>query len=376
MFALSALRAVALRGRMPRALSSSIFAALFAVLAATQAHAQSALDRANFDNLDVAIYWYGANGVNQRAVPGQSNPFFNPARPTVIYMHGWQPNTVQSLSRETFNRSELNSNGDVARPWIDRGWNVGIFYWNQFADEGEVKDAEAKIYTAAGPRQMRWRNAAGNYTAGPAQSVTTQFISVYRAAMSGYTGSQVRLVGHSLGAQLAINAASELLRQRNAGTLASNLLPLRVALLDAAFLNGARDYLGGKWPGEVARENVSANRGTLSYEYYRTSGATSNGFIGDTNQGLIDMVTMTEIKPWYFNAFEIDKKHRMAPGWYFESMGTSVKVKCTGRVALSASVDNATLRNYANAATKFEQLDGKYTRGVSDDTFDQKGDGC
>ncbi|MFC3148283.1 hypothetical protein [Piscinibacterium candidicorallinum] len=41
-----------------------------------------------------------------------------------------------------------------------------------------------------------------------------------------------------------------------------------------------------------------------------------------------------------------------------------------------ASVDDATLRGLANAATKFEQLDGKYTRGVGDDTFDQKGDGC
>jgi hypothetical protein len=374
MFALSAVRPGAPRGPVPRALLALLLAVL--TLLAPLARAQSALDRANFENLDVAIYWYGAGGVNQRAVPGQFNPFFNPARPTVIYMHGWQPNTVAGLKRETFDRSELNSNADVARPWIDRGWNVGIFYWNQYADEGEVKDAEAKIYTAAGPRQMRWRNAAGSYTAGPAQSVSAQFINVYRAAMNGYTGNQVRLVGHSLGAQLAIHAASELLRQRNAGSLPANLAPLRVGLLDAAFLNGARDYLGGKWPGEIARENVSFNRGTISYEYYRTSGATSNGLIGDTNQGLIDMVTMTEIKPWYFNAFEIDKKHRMAPGWYFESMGTVLRVKCTARPALAASMDDATLRNLANAATKFEQLDGKYTRGVGDDTFDQKGDGC
>jgi hypothetical protein len=26
---------------------------------------------------------------------------------------------------------------------------IGVFYWNQFADEGEVKDAAAKIMTSA-----------------------------------------------------------------------------------------------------------------------------------------------------------------------------------------------------------------------------------
>jgi hypothetical protein len=41
---------------------------------------------------------------------------------------------------------------------VQAGYNVGIMYWNQFADEDEVKDAEAKIWTATGTRAMRWKN--------------------------------------------------------------------------------------------------------------------------------------------------------------------------------------------------------------------------
>jgi len=62
---------------------------------------------------------------------------------------------------------------DTAAGWINAGWNVGIFVWNQFSDEttgvsgawfGDgpppqgVLDAEAKIWTANGPRGMRWRD--------------------------------------------------------------------------------------------------------------------------------------------------------------------------------------------------------------------------
>ena len=41
--------------------------------------------------------------------------------------------------------------------WKADGWNVAIFYWNQMADEDEVKDAEAKIWSTNGPKGMRYR---------------------------------------------------------------------------------------------------------------------------------------------------------------------------------------------------------------------------
>lgn len=32
--------------------------------------------------------------------------------------------------------------------WIQAGWNVGAFYWNQYADEELPQDTECKIWTS------------------------------------------------------------------------------------------------------------------------------------------------------------------------------------------------------------------------------------
>ncbi len=355
-------------------------AALLAAPGFVSAQVISAQDAGNFQQLDVNLYWYGPNGQNQRAIAGQSNPYFSKTRPTIIYIHGWQPNSVTQLRRESFDRLAVNDNADVARAWIDRGWNVGIFYWNQLADEGEVKDAEAKIYTVNSSQftnATRWRDSSGAYHLGPALTVTQQFVNVYRSAMSGYTGGEVRFAGHSLGAQLAITSASALWKQKNAGLLPANLVPARVALLDTAYLSGPHSWINNQWTGEVGRTLVRENRSEIMYENYRTSGSTSNGFIGDTNQGLIDMTAFVEVKPWMYGAFDFTNKHNFAVGYYFDGMGYAApRVQCTGQPVPSAAQSSAVLRTLSNNAVKYEQIDGKYSKSPGDDTWDQKGDGC
>jgi pimeloyl-ACP methyl ester carboxylesterase len=342
-----------------------------------QAQAIEAQNPANFDQLDVNIYWYGANGMNQRAIPGQANPWFDPAKPTIIFVHGWQNGTTQRRFRESFNRTELNGNGDVARAWLDRGWNTGIFYWNQLADEGEVKDAEAKIYTVDASKftnATRWRDAAGTYRRGPNLTVTEQFVNAYVSAMQNFNGPEVRIAGHSLGAQLAITATSALWKQGKAGTLAWHKVPQRVALLDTAYLQGAHSWIGNKWTGEVGRALVQENRHEIAYENYRTSGATSNGFIGDDNRGLIRMTAFVEVKPWMYGAADFSKKHNFAVGYYFMGMGLTPKVKCTGAPVPSAGQATSLIRRLHSAT--FDQIDGKYTTTPTDDTWNQDGDGC
>lgn len=34
--------------------------------------------------------------------------------------------------------------------WIDKGWNIGIFYWDMFLDEFSVIDVEVKIWSNNG----------------------------------------------------------------------------------------------------------------------------------------------------------------------------------------------------------------------------------
>jgi hypothetical protein len=357
-------------------------AAITFAVTATHINAQTidAQNPANFEQLDVNLYWYGPGNVSERAIAGQTNPWYNPSKPTIIYIHGWENGTTQRRFRESFDRSTLNKNADVARGWIDRGWNVGIFYWNQLSDEGEVKDAEAKIYTVDKSKftnATRWRDVNGAYHPGPNLTVTQQFVNAYKSAMQNYGGAEVRLAGHSLGAQLAVTAASALWKEGKAGTLAANKVPKRVALLDHAYLNGPHGWINNQWTGEVGRALVRENRGDIAYENYRTSGTSSNGFIGDNNQGLIDMTAFVEVRPWMFGAFDFGSKHNFAPGYYFESINYApAKVKCSGRPVPSASQSIDMIRALQNVGAKFDQIDGRYSTAPGDDTWDQKGDGC
>ncbi len=337
-----------------------------------------AKDPRNFDELDVNIYWFGVGDVSERAVAGQPNRYYDPSKPTVIYMHGWAGGSAQKRYRESYDRTQWNKNADVGKAWREAGWNVGAFYWNQYSDEGEVKDAEAKIYTELGPQKMRWRDAQGNYNEGPAKSVMLQAVERMESVMSDYRGAELRLVGHSLGAQLAIHVSGELWRRNKAGKVPTNLVPKRVALMDPAFLQDGRPYLNNRWTGEIARENVSANRSEILYEAYRSSPATSNFIIGDVNQGLLEMTAFVELKPWYYPFYDVRAKHNMAPGWYFESLTSNLTVKCSGLAVPSASVPNATLRVMQDAQKHYEQIDsdGAYTYAVADDEFVDKKVAC
>ncbi|MGY8832727.1 MAG: hypothetical protein ACKVIS_24995, partial [Pseudomonadales bacterium] len=234
-----------------------------------------------FQNLDHGLYWFGYGDSWQKAVPGQTNAYYVASKPTLIYIHGWQNGSTQKKNRETFNRKDAGGPDlDLANAWLAAGYNVGVLYWNQFADEGEVKDAEAKIWTASGPRAMRWRNSSGVYATGPSQSASDLLFNSYKANLAGYSGSNIRIAGHSLGNQMAIVLTKKISDAVTAGTINSKLLPKRVALLDPFYSNNAKSYLGNKWVGEVCRTYVSElkTKGVI-FETYRTSGASSTGFI-------------------------------------------------------------------------------------------------
>ena len=99
-----------------------------------------------FQNLDYGLYWFGTNDNYEKAEPGYGNAYYDNDAPTVIFIHGWQNGATKKLQRETFNRHDNGGpDKDLAYSWRQAGYNVGILYWNQFADEGEVKDAEAKV---------------------------------------------------------------------------------------------------------------------------------------------------------------------------------------------------------------------------------------
>lgn len=325
-----------------------------------------------FQNLDHGLYWFGYGDSWQKAVPGQSNAYYVASKPTLIYIHGWQNGSSQAKNRETFNRKDAGGPDlDLAHAWLAAGYNVGVLYWNQFADEGEVKDAEAKIWTASGPRAMRWRNSSGVYSTGPSQSAGDLLFNSYKANLAGYSGSNIRIAGHSLGNQMAIVLTKKISDAVSAGTLNSKLLPKRVALLDPFYSNYAKSYLGNQWVGEVCRTYVSElkTKGVI-FETYRTSAASSSGFIGDSNTGLMNMTAFSELKPWYFNATQLTEKHNAAVWHYLWSFSSNPPlITGTSNQAASAKTSDSRITTLMNGSKKLVHDQGAYTKEPSDDNF-------
>jgi hypothetical protein len=332
----------------------------------------------NCNVLDSGIYWFGRGNTAQKA--GAGNPNFSLSRPTLIYAHGWQKDNVPRAKRESFNY-KLNDpkNGvdvNLADAWIAAGWNVGIFYWDQFADEPEVKNAETKIWTGAGPQGMRWRACDGSYSSvgAPTVSAAQLFHDAYVAAMAGYTGGNVRLVGHSLGNQLVTRTAAMINDSITANRIPASLRPTRIALMDPFWSNGGKSYLNNRWTGEVARDHVAALRTAgVVFERYKSSNI-NDLFVGDSNQSLTTMIGQTELIPGWISNLDQAGRHVAAPNMYFRSFafspppGCDENAVCSG-IAASARTSDARTRELMTSSFVWTQTAGQNTEVPSDNLF-------
>ena len=323
-----------------------------------------------FQNLDYGLYWFGNDDNYKRAVPGQSNAYYNKSAPTIIYIHGWQNGSSKAKNRETFNRSDSGGpDVDLAYAWRQAGYNVGILYWNQFADEGEVKDAEAKIWSKSGPRQMRWRDSNGNYHTGPNTDAGTLMFQSLRDNMNNYTGSRLIIAGHSLGNQMAVVVAKKLKDGISAGNTNSKLKPKRVALLDPYYSNGKKSYISNQWTGAKARAYVNTLKGWgVIFEAYRSSSVTNTFLVGDQNKGLLNKTAFLELKPWYFQSWQQAEKHGAAVFHYLWSFAFSIPdIKSSSEQGLSAKTGDTRVKALMNGSKTLIHDLGAYTKEPSDD---------
>jgi len=338
--------------------------------------------------LSYGLYWFGLDGANQKFVPGETNPYFDPARPTLVFAHGWQPFLSYELPTFDFDGT------DTAAGWIGAGWNVGIFVWSQFGDEttgvsgawfGDgpppqgVLDAEAKIWTASGPRGMRWRDwndlidGYGDPPAGT-PSAGELFYRAYVAALTDqpYTGGAIRIAGHSLGSQMAVRLADLVAGGIAAGDVPQHLRPGRVALLDPYWSPDPRTYLGGRTTGEAVRQAVAelTPGGTL-FEWYWSSDWTTPPQ-GDANDALKPMTLYAEMEPAY--ATGDLEKHQAAKHLYFWSHAFDGPAPCTGEACLGMTRLLARMSDEQLAAVmpfdyRWVQDGGQTTASPGDDTY-------
>lgn len=352
-------------------MKSRILAVGLFVLSLVAPSLATAFDRSVFDNLDYGIYWYQNQLVSQKALPGVANPNYNNNQPTLIYIHGWQRDKTPLLYRETFDRrSETGITQDLIAPWKQAGWNTGIFYWNQFGDEPDVRDAEAKIWSLYGPKKMRWRKADGSYVDSNIDQTAAQlFVSSYKSALSGYTGNNIRLAGHSLGSQMVLVGAKLISDAVDRGEIPANLLPKRIMLLDPAFIGDTRPYLGNETTVALGHDYVEALK--LKGVIFESLG-TSTVAEGAETKALMNETAYRELKPWYFGGLDVVGKHMAAVWHYLWEFSTPPRpVMGSTAGAPSASASNATTLSWMNSTKKLVHDQGAWTQSATDDTYKQ-----
>lgn len=377
-------------------INNPFFSLLFGLLISYSGFAEAVGE----EFLDYGLYWVSVEGGIEKQVKALDDSgnvipsvinYYDDSRPTVIYFHGWKSGSSEDdYSRDNFTFSDLgNSLSHLA--WKQRGWNVGIYHWNQFSDESEVKDAEAKIWSANGPKGMRYRLDDGSYSTlqSPTKSIGEMAFEHIIIVLTNNNES-LRLAGHSLGNQLAVFVAEKINDGINEGTLSENIMPERIALLDPFWSRSGKSYLGDKngdgnndWVGERTRWAIEdmMHDIDIAVEWYKTS-AIFDVWIGDQNSELEDIVTVTSVRFWYLSAIEIVGKHVNARHWYFQSMTDEEPEEVTinwlgsrsetGWNAASARTTDDRIRAMMAAGYEWDQVEGRYTADTSDDQFEVK----
>lgn len=231
---------------------------------------------------------------------------------------------------------------------------------------------------------MRWKKPDGTYVTDknkiPNKSTAEIFYNSYIQAMKNYKGKDIRILGHSLGNQMAtrlVKLVSDNIDNKN---IDKNLMPKRLVLLDPFWSRWKKDYLNDKWTGEVCREYIKdLVKKDLIVEMYKSSILT--GFLaGDENTPLKKLVCYTELKPLYANSWNLSKKHHAAVNYYLLSIGLlnnypqeMVNNKISNIKAPSASTSNEITKSRMGNGNWWKQQsnDGAYTIPSIDDVFER-----
>lgn len=332
----------------------------------------------DYNELDYGLYFYDKepNGWGswdavgcQKFVAGQENPFYDPSKPTMIWIHGWQNGGVSSKSRPGFHFNRDGIDKFVHEEWIKQGWNVAIFHWVPFADELLPYDAESKINSASNNSvDMRWKKADGSYVTEnmPTEPIAELFAQAYAQVAQTQINPTIRLAGSSFGGQVTLHGVE---RIKNNGITP---LPSRIALLDMAWTS---NYVNnqGLYTTEITSRAAQDLSPLIPIEYYRTSLLTT--FF--TPDELIEESAFQEMVFDYAGTWGIELKHTVITYHYFWSLEQEAPPaednnQQTVGVALSAKTADNTLRQMMGVQYHWQHIEGTNTIDPSDDVFERQ----
>ena len=230
-------------------------------------------DTDSFPNLaDQGLFWTRLDSSNPRGfsqrmlheMNGLYSYYFNPNKPTAIFVHGVQNGrgyreqfvmTVSGLYGRYYEFEHINfPDNNMYFPviWLQKGWNLGIFHWNRLADTSLVgiSIVSLNIWSIDRPgirdtiAGVTYRNPQGSFTLNVSDfSVSEIFAADYIRSVNrfnevfggGVGTEEIRLIGHSMGAQVTCAGLFLLAQLTKAGQLPLQALPCRYAMLDPYF---------------------------------------------------------------------------------------------------------------------------------------------
>ncbi|PKQ62111.1 hypothetical protein BZG02_14270 [Labilibaculum filiforme] len=353
------------------------------------------------NQLDYGLYWYGTNEDKQKYEIGKENKFYNPSKPIIIFFHGQSPDIAKNGKRWDYYFEDADAHVD--KSWLDKGWNVGILHWEVWADENTTTDAEAKIYTRNGPKGFRYMLPGGydsdeNYPLNPTGNeavgeIAYKYIS---DALKIHNNTEVRFVGHSLGSQLSTRVAYLIYNNIINNKLNESCRVKRLALLDPAWTKNGKNWWNddkdlnndgnNDWVGERSKWAIfdMMNKwDDFAVEIYNSTALdTPLGIAMDANLSLREKVCCTSIRPWYYDAINLAKKHNAAFYHYMWTMSYAPPIECTinwlyqrkktGDVAPSANTSNEKISSMMKSSYYWDQVEGRNTFTPNDDWFERK----
>lgn len=216
-----------------------------------------------FTSLDYGIYWY-QKGQEVPVKWDSENVNFDSSRPTVIFTHGMKQNegyycrdilSAYEDTREYMASAGVDYNTEYYDYYIDLGYNVGHFYWNQLSEENMFGDV--KIWSSDTDIGMRYfvsdetgKRVQGDENLNPTKSVSVLYAENIISALGENFSGSLQLIGHSMGGDLSLAVTENLVMMCDDGKIGENLVPDRVTLLDPYFsvssVKGHIDHRGGE----------------------------------------------------------------------------------------------------------------------------------
>jgi hypothetical protein len=323
-------------------------------------------------NLDYGLFWFGEDSTGERNFSDFPTPLRKPNAPTVVFFHGQQKGAVEGnvWRGNPFLKTIGNEDVENLLPvWKERGYNVGIFFWEQFSDETDPRAIENKLWSERlvqekGIPFLTPPNLLSHLPSG--KILADLLCDEYDRSLENLRPQHLRLVAHSTGAQLALHCAE---RHREV----TPTFPDRIVFLDPFWSKGNKDYPRTIWTGDLSVQKLEwiLRSQLVAAEQYKTSPL--GGVVGDTNLPLRELTAFARIWADFIPRFSFGLHHNYSIPWYFESLKNPLPVKGGG--SLGAAATNAEIRALMNSPSQSSLRhyssvgSGNLTSSAADDAF-------